>query len=172
MTMFKRLLVPVDGTRTSQRALVIALALANDQDARIHVLHVMDDSAIIPMFDPVGYLPDYFDTMIDSLRASGKKILQGAEKLAAKSGRTVQAKLMEARGQGVAKAILRHATLVRADLIVMGTHGRRGMSRIVMGSDAEEVVRDSKVPVLLVRVQEAKPRGKKSGAAVASKSKS
>lgn len=172
MTMFKRMLVPVDGTRTSQRALAIALALGKDQNAKVHVLHVMDDSAILPMFDPVGYVPEYFDTLIDSLRVGGKKILQSAEKVAAKSGRTVQAKLMEARGQGVANAILKHATAVRADLIVMGTHGRRGMSRIVMGSDAEEVVRQSSVPVLLVRFQEVAPRRKASKPAAGSAAKS
>jgi nucleotide-binding universal stress UspA family protein len=160
MTMFKQLLVAIDGTPASNRALATALALGRDQGASVHVLHVVDDTAIVPMFDPVGYVPDYMDSMIESLREGGRRILEGARKLAAKSGQTVQQELLETRGQGVAPAILQHARTVRADLIVMGTHGRRGMSRLVMGSDAEAVLREATVPVLLVRSPEAKPARK------------
>ncbi|MGZ8255864.1 MAG: universal stress protein, partial [Burkholderiaceae bacterium] len=141
--MFKRILVAVDGTPTSNRALATALALGKDQDASLHVLHVVDDTAIVPMFDPVGYVPDYVDSMIESLREGGRKILESARKLAAKGDQTVQQKMVETRGQGVARAILQYAGTVRADLIVMGTHGRRGMARLVMGSDAEAVLREA-----------------------------
>ena len=88
-------------------------------------------------------------------------VLENARKLAAKSGQTVQQKMVETRGQGVARAILQHAGTVRADLIVMGTHGRRGMTRLVMSSDAEAVLREATVPVLLVRSPEAKPARKR-----------
>jgi len=58
---------------------------------------------------------------------------------------------VETAGYGVADVILKQAKKTRADLIVMGTHGRRGVARLVMGSDAEGVVRGAPVPVLLVR---------------------
>jgi nucleotide-binding universal stress UspA family protein len=155
--MFKRILVAVDGTSTSNRGLVAAIALAKEQDATLHVLHVIDDMAIVPMFvDTAGYAPGYIDSMVASLRESGRKILSRAQALAAKRGVNVQQKMLEARGQGVANAILQQAWSVRADLIVMGTHGRRGMRRLVMGSDAEGVLREATVPVLLVRSEEAK----------------
>ena len=160
--MFKRILVAVDGTSTSNRGLVAAIALAKEQGATLHVLHVIDDMAIVPMFDTAGYVPGYFDSMVASLRESGRKILSRAQTLAAKRGVNAQQKMLETRGQGVANAILQHARSVRADLIVMGTHGRRGMRRLVMGSDAEGVLREATVPVLLVRSPEAK-RGTTSG---------
>ena len=71
--------------------------------------------------------------------------------------------LVETRGQTVAHAILGQAQKTKADLIVLGTHGRRGLSRVLMGSDAEAVVREARVPVLLVRARERKAR--KAGAA-------
>ena len=152
--MFKRILVAVDGTPTSNRGLITATALAKEQNATLHVVHVIDDMAIVPMFDPAGYVPDYVDSMVTSLRETGRKILSKAQALAARSGLRIQQQTLETRGQGVANAILQQARSVRADLIVMGTHGRRGMSRLVMGSDAEGVLREATVPVLLVRSPE------------------
>lgn len=154
--MFKRILVAVDGTPTANRGLVTALALAKEHNATLHVVHVIDDMVIVPMFDTAGYVPDYVDAMVASLREIGRKILAKAQALAAKSGSSVQQHTLETRGQGVANAILQQARKVRADLIVMGTHGRRGMSRLVTGSDAEGVLREATVPVLLVRSPEVK----------------
>ena len=70
--------------------------------------------------------------------------------------------LVESRGHSVADTILEQARKTKADVIVLGTHGRRGLSRILMGSDAEAVVREARVPVLLVRSQE-RPAGKTGG---------
>lgn len=166
--MFKRILVAVDGTPTSNRGLVTAIALAKELNATLHVLHVIDDMAIVPMFDTEGYLPRYVDSMFAGLRKAGRQVLSKAQALAARSGLSVQQQTLETRGQGVANAILQQARSVRADLIVMGTHGRRGMSRLVMGSDAEGVLREATVPVLLVRSPEAK-RGTKSAKRAARK---
>jgi nucleotide-binding universal stress UspA family protein len=154
--MFKRILVAVDGTPTSNRGLATAIVLAKEQKATLHVVHVIDDMAIVPMFDTAGYAPDYLDAMLASLRETGRKILSKAKALAAKSGQSIQPRILEARGRGVANAILQQAQSVRADLIVMGTHGRRGMGRLVMGSDAEGVLRETAVPILLVRSPEVK----------------
>ena len=158
MSKFKRILVAVDGTTTSRRALQAAIGLAKEQGAALRVLHVIDDRAA-PIFDPIG-MPDYVNIMLAALRKSGRKILASAKRLAVDKGQSVQEKAVEAGGEGVAKAILAQAVSYRADLIVLGTHGRRGISRLVMGSDAEGVLREARVPVLLVRAPNAKPVGK------------
>jgi|SRR5688572_14035296 len=155
--MFKRILVAVDGTATANRGLATALQLAKEQNATLHVLHVVDaESAVVPMFETAGYVADYVEGMVESLRRAGEKIVAKARALAAKSGQSVETHVLEAHGQSVASMILQHASDVRADLIVMGTHGRRGMRRLVMGSDAEGVLREATVPVLLVRSPERK----------------
>jgi nucleotide-binding universal stress UspA family protein len=97
--------------------------------------------------------PDYVDSLLSILRDTGTKLLHKAEAAAAKQGQAVTTAIIENLGATVAYAILRHARKVHADLIVMGTHGRRGLKRVVMGSDAEAVLRESRVPVLLVRVE-------------------
>lgn len=154
MTMFKRILVAVDGTPTSNRGLATAIGLAKEQNATLHVLHVVGATTAVPMIEGSIYVPDYVGAMLADLRETGRKILAKAETLAAKSGQSVQQKMVETRGSGVAQAILQQARGLHADLIVMGTHGRRGMSRLVMGSDAEGVLREATVPVLLVRSPE------------------
>jgi len=92
--------------------------------------------------------------LLRALRDDGERVLAKAEAEARKAKVKTEAILVEARGYGVADVILRQATNARADLIVMGTHGRRGVARLVMGSDAEGVVRGTRVPVLLVRAPE------------------
>ena len=93
--------------------------------------------------------------MIDLLRESGKKILAQAEQEAASAGVQCKTMLVETLGLPVAEVILGQVKATSADLIVLGTHGRRGLKRIVMGSVAEGVLRESTVPVLLVRAPEA-----------------
>jgi nucleotide-binding universal stress UspA family protein len=148
MTMYRRILVPVDGSATSKVGLRHALGLAKDQKARVRVLNVLDDMALVPMMD--GY-PIDMTALVDSMKASGQKALDEAIAAARKAGVTVDAALAEARGRAVSDAILEDARKFRADLIVMGTHGRRGLNRLVLGSDAERVLREAGVPVLLVR---------------------
>ncbi|MNC85079.1 hypothetical protein D3C83_06550 [compost metagenome] len=89
--------------------------------------------------------------MLDSLRAGGKEVLAKAEAKARKQRVRVKTVLVENVIRSVADVIVGQARKWRADLIVLGTHGRRGISRLVMGSDAEGVVRTTPVPVLLLR---------------------
>ena len=153
--MFGRIVVAVDGTLTSNRGLATATGLAKDQGATLHIVHVVDELVMVPMVEGAGMLgDDYIATVVESLRESGRKILSSAEKAAAKGGATVDTELLSSRGQPVASVILAYAKRVRADLIVLGTHGRRGLRRAVMGSDAEGVLREATVPVLLVRTPE------------------
>ena len=90
------------------------------------------------------------DTIIDELKASGQSVLAAAAKTAAAQGAKCDSALVESMGLRVADQITAEAKRWRADLIVIGTHGRRGVQRMLMGSDAELVVRNTTVPVLLV----------------------
>ena len=85
-------------------------------------------------------------------------MLDAASKVALKQGVKAAASLVESRGRPVSDVILDEARKWRADLIVMGTHGRRGVNRLLLGSDAERVLRSAPVPVLLVRPEERKKR--------------
>lgn len=148
--MFRRILVPIDGSPTSNRGLEKAIGLASDQTAKICLLHVVDELAVGA--DGMMYMPpSYIDEFIRALRAGGKKLLARAEAKVRKRGIEVEAVLLETVGRRVADLIIKQAKKWRADVIVLGTHGRRGLSRVVMGSDAELVVREAPVPVLLVR---------------------
>lgn len=155
--MFKKILVAVDGSTTANRGLKTAMSLAKDQKAVLLVLHVVDERA--PVMYPEGGM--FLDQVITMLRDAGRKIIAGAQREASKQGIQVQTKMVETMGLPVAEIIVREARRSRVDLIVLGTHGRRGMSRMVMGSDAEGVVRQVTVPVLLVRSPEPKARKRK-----------
>jgi len=152
--MFKKILVAVDGSATANRGLKAAMNLAKDQKAVLLVLHVVDERTSV-MYPESGM---FLDKVIAMLRDAGRKIIAGAQREASKQGIQVQTKMVETMGLPVADIIVREARRSRADLIVLGTHGRRGIHRMVMGSDAEGVVRLCTVPVLLVRAPEPKAR--------------
>jgi nucleotide-binding universal stress UspA family protein len=91
------------------------------------------------------------EPLIESQKSGGRRILDRAAKLVAARGMRPETELAENVADRVADLLVSRARRWRADLIVMGTHGRRGVNRLVLGSDAELVVRNSPVPVLLVR---------------------
>jgi len=145
--MYEKILVPVDGSETSALGLNEAIKIAKAQGSRLRLVHVVNEF----IFD-YGYSPGaYANTVIDSLRAGGKTILHQAEKIAQQHGITPDCVLVESIGGPAADRILAQAKEWPADLIVMGTHGRRGLIRLALGSDAEQVVHSAAVPVLLVR---------------------
>jgi len=145
--MYKRILVPVDGSGTANRGLKEALRLAKAHRARLCLIHVVEEFFIAQAGEAVVYAEEMFE----ALRASGRKVLNRAEAAARKNRVPARAVLVESISQPVAEVIVRQARRWKADLIVLGTHGRRGLRRVVLGSDAEHVVRLSPVPVLLVR---------------------
>ena len=153
--MFAQVLVAVDGSATGNNGLKAAIGLASDQNAALTILHAVDDMASVSYVGDLGYVPSGFvDKVLDDLRANGRKVLAKAEALARDRGVEAKALLVETKGGSIADTILAQAKKLRADVIVLGTHGRRGLRRVVMGSDAEAVVRDARVPVLLVRASE------------------
>ena len=152
--MYKRILVPVDGSGPSSRGLQEALKLAKEGRCTVMLLHVVDELIITATPEAV-----YDATaVIDALREAGESILAESADVARRAGVKVQTKLVECLGGRAADAIIGRAERWKADLIVIGTHGRRGIRRLVMGSDAEQVVRMAAVPVLLVRAPEARKR--------------
>ena len=154
--MFQRILVALDGSAASNAGFRSAIQLASDQHASLLALHVIDQMAMAINVQG-GYLPpSYVDTLYDSLRRSGEAILAKAQAAARAAGVELTPVLVESRGQTVAYAITRQARKLKADVIVLGTHGRRGLSRLVMGSDAEAVLREASVPVILVRRPDAR----------------
>ena len=149
--MFKRILVAVDGSPASSAGLHSAVALAADQRAALIALHVIDDGSLPINFEGALYPPSYVDAYFEAMAAIGRKILDRTLKLARASHVRIDCVLVRSQGNTVAEAIVEQSRKLKADIIVLGTHGRRGLKRVLMGSDAEQVVREAGVPVLLVR---------------------
>ena len=148
--MFKRILVPIDGSWTSNSGLNTAIRMAREAKAELILLHVVDENVLALSGEYAGAA--YMDRLMADMREGGRKVIAAAAATARKQGVTAKTVLMESVGpRRVADIIVQQAKKLRADAVVIGTHGRRGISRMVMGSDAEEVVRGSPVPVVLVR---------------------
>jgi nucleotide-binding universal stress UspA family protein len=142
---YKRILVPVDGSATSNKGLDEAIKLARAAGAKIRLLHVVDDT--LAFSSPDGAGANY---VLDALRSSGRQALERAGDRVRRAKLEAESTLIENFTGRVAEAIVDQAKRWRADLIVMGTHGRRGVNRLLIGSSAELVVRSSTLPVLLV----------------------
>jgi len=147
--MHRRVLVPVDGSAPSNQALLEAIKLVKAASGKLRLVHVVDEFVMGGVDNPGFYNP----AMVDALRAVGRKALQDAESFVRQYALEPSSALLETFGHRVADLVVSEAQSWGADLIVMGTHGRRGVRRLVMGSDAELVMRASPVPVLLVRGQ-------------------
>lgn len=145
--MYPRILVAIDGSPTAERALREAIKLAAREGSTLRVVHALD--LVIGEIE----VPSGLDAYEASLRQSGQALLQRAARRAAKAGVKTQTGLLAVAryGDRVADEIVRDALRWRASLIVIGTHGRRGVSRALLGSVAETVVRLAGTPVLLVR---------------------
>lgn len=160
--MYRRILIPVDGSDASMQGVTHAVALARNQKARLRILNVIDDLILAPvMMEPVGADISY---IFDTVRAEGKQVLKEAAALAARGGAQAETAQLESRGRAVSDVILADAKRSKCDLIVMGTHGRRGLNRLLLGSDAERVLRDSPVPVLLTRQKGSRAKARKRAA--------
>jgi nucleotide-binding universal stress UspA family protein len=155
--MYQRILVPVDGSHTSTLGLQEAIRIAIDQRARLKLISVIDGLIIAQNFEGMINAKN----MIDFLREASKKAIGNALALIKKHDLKAEASTFETVGDRVAEVIVREAKKWKADLIVMGTHGRRGFNRLVLGSDAEGVLRSSPVPVLMVRSPASRARRKK-----------
>jgi nucleotide-binding universal stress UspA family protein len=147
MNAYRRILVAVDGSPAAARGLREAVRLAKSEEADLCIFHVVNEFYAFAMPEGGAVVAD----LVPTLRAAGKRVLAKAEALALKENLKPRLVMRETVGGAAADAIVREAKKQRADLIVLGTHGRRGVRRMVLGSDAEQVVRSATVPVLLVK---------------------
>jgi len=146
--MYRRILVPVDGSETSNRAVVAALQMARENGGRVRMLHALDELAYLS-----GY--ECSADLLNSAREQGARVLQEVQAMAESAGVPADCKLAETAGRRLGELVAEEAGNWEADLVVVGTHGRRGMSRILLGSGAEQVLRLAPVPVLAVRTPHA-----------------
>jgi nucleotide-binding universal stress UspA family protein len=146
--MYQRILVPVDGSPTSNRGLTEAIGLARLTGARLRLINVVD--VFLVAMEANAYAGVASD-VIPLMREGGQKILAVARAQVEAAGLGVDAVLREGFAGRVSDLVIDEAKAWSAELIVIGTHGRRGVGRLFMGSDAEQILRLAPVPVLLVR---------------------
>jgi len=149
---YRNILVPTDGSDLALQALGEALTLAELSDATIHVLYVVDDTKVAELASGSGIDDVSVDGDIDGLferfEAIGEHAIDDLREAAADRGLT----LTTATRSGLPEEeILGYVEDNEIDLLVMGTHGRRGIERYILGSTTERVLRKSPVPVLAVR---------------------
>ncbi len=145
--MYSKMLVPIDGSKASRSALSEATKLAQSLKASIQLVHVVD---VWPLLTSSAAAASY-DVMFDMLRREGSNLLSDSAATVRAAGVAVDTILVETPDVQVGECIVRKASEHQAELIICGTHGRRGVRRMLMGSDAEYIVRHAPVPVLLVR---------------------
>ena len=142
--MYKRILVPVDGSEGSEKALVAALQLAGESGGRVRLVHDLDELAYL-----TGY--EFTADVLQVAREFAQKVLDDGLAMAKAAGVPADAKLLDTAGGRLGEVVAEEARQWEADLVVVGTHGRRGVSRVLLGSGAEQVLRLAPVPVLAVR---------------------
>ena len=144
---YQRIIVAVDGSTISKRALQGAIRLTKELQAALLIVHVVD----LVSFN-IDTSADW-NRYEESMRKSGERILKEAAAVAHDAGVDAETRLLEVQQvtDRIADEITREAKRWRADLIVAGTHGRRGLSHLFLGSVAESIVRISPKPILLMR---------------------
>ena len=149
--MYRRILVPIDGSDTSGLALDAAIRFAQAFDGRLRVVHVLDDVLWLTGEDAYGGASGQ---LYDTMRGWGDEVLRKGIEKARAAGVTADAMLFDKPGQRLGEAVAAAAKLWDAELVVVGTHGRKGLGRLFLGSGAEQVIRLAPVPVLVVRATE------------------
>lgn len=149
--MHKHILIPTDGSATAQRGVDYGLALARDLDAKVTVLTVTDPYSRSGTAAGAGRrsLEEEMHEFAGSQQAAADKILKKVKAEAARLG--VDTALVHVSEARPAEAILQVAEARGAHLIVIGSHGRRGVNRLLLGSQAAEVLARAAIPVLIVK---------------------
>jgi nucleotide-binding universal stress UspA family protein len=145
--MFKRILVPVDGSPTSNLGIGAAVQLARENKSKLRLVHVVDELVAVSTPEAAAIVGD----AMNQLRDAGRSVLAKAVARVKKAGFNAESALVESVGGRPADFVVKEAKKWKADVIVIGTHGRSGLERMVMGSAAEEILRSTTIPVLLVR---------------------
>jgi len=142
IVMFETILVPTDGSEGTERAAEVALTLAAEQEASLHVLHVVDTS-VLPLD---GHSKALLETLEERAEASVTDLVERA------AGRGIDPVSGDLREGVPHREILDYAADNDVDLIVMGTHGRSELGKMVLGSVTDRVIRRASIPVLTVRM--------------------
>ncbi|WP_207387245.1 universal stress protein [Fluoribacter gormanii] len=148
---YQNIMVAVDGSDTSKLALEEAIKIAQNLKSTLRIITVFDEHFI-------SYNQFYIDhdPVVASFRDEGQNILNTMEELVRKSKIKYECRLvgLKAEEGRIAEKIVAEAKAWHADLLILGTHGRRGFSHLFLGSVAEGVIRIATMPVLLVRGKE------------------
>lgn len=152
--MYQQILVAVDGSETSTRAFDAALQLAHHAGARLQPLFVVDVPLLV--YDVPGC--DLTHAR-DALLEEGEHVMADAVASMKRAGVQGTPRIVETglSGEDIAHCILSAANEFKADVVVMGTHGRRGFRRLVLGSVAERFLRVAQCPVLMIPTHSGKP---------------
>ena len=146
--MYQRILAPIDGSPTANAGLVEAIKLAKLTGARLRLPHVVDELPFLMSSESMAAMSG---EVFNLLKAAGQTVLEGARLTVQAAGIPVEITLFDSLSGRLCERVAEQVNAWSADLIVLGTHGRRGVGRALLGSDAEQIVRSSTVPVLLVR---------------------
>lgn len=146
--MFKRILLATDGSAASDHAATLALSLARTHGASVTALYVVDPYPYLGIGEanPMG-----FNAYMDAARDAGAQAHARIQAIAGQGGAPVPLECRLVEDVAVVEGVLDTARDVQADLIVIGSHGRTGIARMVLGSVAAKVVAQSHVPVLVTR---------------------
>ncbi|PWJ84153.1 nucleotide-binding universal stress UspA family protein [Pseudaminobacter salicylatoxidans] len=149
--MYQHILIATDGSELAQKGLDHGLSLAKALDAKVSVLTVTEPFPVYGMAGNFAWVgsPADIDSYNEASKEFAEKVLAAASEAAARLG--VQTQTLHADDSTPAEAILATAEAKGCDLIVMASHGRRGLNRMLLGSQTLEVVTHSKVPVLVIK---------------------
>jgi len=146
--MYKDILVPTDGSPAATAAIEHAVDLAKTYDATIHALYVVDASAF-------SSIEAGSELVIDALDEEGQRAVEEVTDAAAEAGVDIETHVVSGTAY---RRILDYIDSEDVDLVVMGTHGRSGVERFLLGSVTERVVRTADVPVLTIRHRDEKEK--------------
>lgn len=154
--MYRTILVPFDDSPAASAGLDEAIRIASSCGARLHVMNVVDDTAF--RSDADG---DESDAATQQLRSvvteGGERALRHAKTRASAAGVAASVVLVHSGGTALQSIVAEQAEDSGADLVVLGTHGRRGLSRLFMGANDAHLLNVVNVPVMLVRSEEVGP---------------
>ena len=147
--MFRHILVSTDGSPRSGRAIKSAAALARISGATLTIFHAIPAYRTPYYAEGMGFAWPSETLYLKGLGRDAARILARARALAAKQG--IASTTVHAQGEDIALAIVAAAGKVRADLIVMASHGRKGLGKLLLGSETQKVLARTRIPVLVVR---------------------
>lgn len=147
--MYKKILVAIDDSETSQCALNEAVHIARTSNARLYITHVADETLLNMHHHVFAHMADADNNAVATLTKAGQELLDRGMKTA--TGLNAESVLLHASNRRVSETIAEKASELGVDLIVIGRHGQRGLARLILGSVAEQVAKIAAPSVLLVR---------------------